>query len=113
MDSRTNKGFQIPDLTEKKEKPWRWGLSKEGRPVRPSLRMRLFPNKYNPRSGKKLKNTPHCFMSTNTAYGTTYHKERHCKSCMWRFTCKIVTVEETLKKEPFIPRFQDSTGDGE
>lgn len=95
MDSRQNKGFIIPGQ-EKKEKEWKWSRSKEGdRLVRVPSSMRIRPNKYNPRKGKKIK-APKC-------YGTMDSSLHNCKACMWRFTCGVKT---------FIPRYQDSTGEG-
>jgi hypothetical protein len=99
MDSRQNKGFIIPGLKkEKEEKVWKWSKSKEGdRQVRIPASMRIRPNKYNPRKGKRLKNEPYCYKSLDFNLSTS-----KCKSCMWRFTC--------VKKELSIPSFQDSTG---
>lgn len=91
-------------LKEQRE-AWKYGMSRDGKTkIRLPSRMRIAPGKYKPGKGKVVKNKPHCYMAGPL--------EARCKQCMWRFVCKVFTVQDVLKKEPIVTSFQDSTGDG-
>lgn len=101
MDRKTSgpKPKILPDEKERQKEireAWKFGLGRDGKTkLRLPSRMRVSPSKYKPGKGKKLKNQPRCYNLGPISLS--------CKTCLWKSICKI---------EPFIPTFQDSTGDG-
>jgi hypothetical protein len=75
----------VPVEVQQQETPWKFREAKDARgrifKMFVSARDRIKPSKYQPKFGKALRNSPYCLdMGRTDVY--------HCRSCMWRFTCK-------------------------
>jgi hypothetical protein len=62
--------------------PWKMTKTREGHMTMLPTRMRIKPNKYNPKAGPAPKNSPSC-LNMGLKSGNIIK----CNSCMWQSVC--------------------------
>lgn len=86
QDGRMQIKVKNPVEDALQNKPWKFRDAKDARgkvfKMFMSARDRIKPSKYQPKLGKALRHTPWCL---GIGRSDTYN----CRSCMYRFTCKI------------------------